>query len=281
MSMASNSESGDALFSQKPVLSIETATPVCSVAIRLADGTIYERSAEGKGVHSEQTFVFIHELLSRGKLAVEDLGAVIVSAGPGSYTGLRVASSAVKGLLFRTEVPLYACNTLGSIALGAWQVIRAGRTAGEFGALLPQTPENQSGMASGTVDRHAFASGPAAAAVCDAVIDARRNHLYHQSWKFLEDGVEPVSEVMICELEEVLERLAPGRIVAGTGVDRLRKLAGATPENLAMMPDYPLQELVNARHILAMHGLPSRWPANNLIKKVAPEHFEPYYYTGL
>ncbi len=245
--MDSNTNRMDADILTKPVLSIETATPVCSVALRLADGSIQELRAEGKGVHSEQTFVFIERLLAREKLAVADLGGVIVSAGPGSYTGLRVASSAVKGLLFQTHVPLYACQTLGAIALGVWQ---------------------EAGL-------------PGSFPGCDTVIDARRNHLYHQSWRFREDGVEPESDVTVRELEEVMERWESGRIVAGTGMERLKKTEAGVAGKVEKPRELPVSKVVGAAHILSALGRSSGEPAQKLIKKVAPEHFEPYYYTGL
>jgi tRNA threonylcarbamoyladenosine biosynthesis protein TsaB len=259
----------------KPVLAIETATPVCSVALRLANGDFLERSAEGKGVHSELTFVFIDELLAQEKVAVADLGAVIVSAGPGSYTGLRVASSAVKGLLFGTDVPLYACNTLGGIALGGREAMREGRFHGQ--AATSGSPDHKSGSStSGSMsESHFMATG------CEAVIDARRNHLYHQSWSFREDGVFPESDVAVRELREVLENRNQGYILAGTGLDRLKKLAGNSSEIRDIMPDLPLPEIVSARHILAAAGVTGDPRMLNLIKKVAPEHFEPYYYSGL
>lgn len=253
--MDGNTDQMDADFLTKPVLSIETATPICSVALRLPDGSIHELRAEGKGVHSEQTFVFTEHLLAREKLAVTDLGGIIVSAGPGSYTGLRVASSAVKGLLFQTDVPLYAFQTLGGIALGAWQEAGGAGTG--------------AGPGSGT------------GAGCDTVIDARRNHLYHQSWKFLEDGVEAESEVTVKELEEVMERWQSGRVVTGTGLERLKTIAPGSSEIAQKLQELPVSNVVSATHILSALGRGSGEQAQKLIKKVAPEHFEPYYYTGL
>lgn len=291
--MDGNTDTENVPITEKPVLSVETATPVCSVALRLPDGTVHELRAEGKGVHSELTFVYIDRLLAREKLAVNDLGAVIVSAGPGSYTGLRVASSAVKGLLFQTDVPLYACQTLGAIALGAMFALHethamptthtkhttpamrksdAGPGVDELSSEASRILKNR-GTDPGDGSRHM--SG------CDAVIDARRNHLYHQSWKFLENGLEPESDVEVRELEEVLERWKSGRLVVGTGVERLEKIVFDVPGNWANMPVFSSQNVVGASNILVALGRYSEGQVCSLIKKVAPEHFEPYYYTGL
>ncbi len=273
--MDSKTETADFFITGKPVLAIETATPACSVALRLADGTIHERTAEGKGVHSELTFVFINELLALEKMEVADLGAVVVSAGPGSYTGLRVASSAVKGLLFQTDVPLYACNTLAGIAMGVLEAVHGGRLLGQ------EVSSDHTASHTHAVPTGLATEKPALATGCEAVIDARRNHLYHQSWSFRGDMVVPESEVAVRELGEVLEHRKTGFIIAGTGLERLRKEPGDFLESPEMMPDLPLPEIVNASHILAVAGLQKGTLMQNLIKKVAPELFEPYYYSGL
>ncbi len=321
--MTGNIETENIRFTEKPVLSVETATPVCSVALRLPDGTVHELRSEGKGVHSEQTFVYIDRLLAREKLAVNDLGAVIISAGPGSYTGLRVASSAVKGLLFQTEVPLYACQTLGAIALGAMYAARGMHDAYATSVIRPEfaiqptstiqltstirstpasrhTPdprhksairksdaepgadESLSGSSFVPEDRSAVpADGTMRLSGCDAVIDARRNHLYHQSWRFLGDGLEPESEVQVRELEEILEWWKSGRLVVGTGLERLKEIASDVAGRSEKMSVLPYQNLISASNILTFPDRCSGARMGHLIKKVAPEHFEPYYYTGL
>ncbi len=224
----------------------------------MPDGSVLEERAEGKGVHSEQTFVFTDRLLSGQDVRVADLGAVIVSAGPGSYTGLRVASSAVKGLLFGTGIPLYACSTLGAFALGARNSVFRAQTGG-------QAPEGVTG--------------------CETVIDARRTHLYHQSWSFTDGGAEPRSEVKVRKLQEVLDLWESGRLVVGTGLERLRKLAaertGQGAGKTALLPELPLEDVVSAAHIFRVLNAPGEQWTRNMIKKVAPEQFEPYYYSGL
>lgn len=224
----------------------------------MPDGSVLEERAEGKGVHSEQTFVFTDRLLSGQDVRVADLGGVIVSAGPGSYTGLRVASSAVKGLLFDTGIPLYACSTMGAFALGARKSV-FGAQSGE------QMPERTAG--------------------CETVIDARRTHLYHQSWRFTDGGAESLSEVKVRELEEVLDLWKSGRLVVGTGLERLEKLASVRTGQGAVqtdpLPELLLADVISAAHIFGVLDAPAQQWSWNMIKKVAPEQFEPYYYTGL
>ncbi len=252
----------------KPILSIETATPVCSVALRLPDGQIFEKRAGGIGVHSELTFVFTEELLREHKLEVRDLGAMIISAGPGSYTGLRVASSAAKGLLFETGIPFFACHTLGALAVGARESLLIDKSG-----WIPAGSE--SGM---MTDYDTIIAGFAG---CDTVIDARRNHLYHQTWRFVDNGIEPVSEVVVREIPEVLDRWISGCLLVGTGLERIRKVAAAKAVSTEKLPVLSEADVVNAGHILRVLGSISQNQLEKLIKKVAPEHFEPYYYSGL
>lgn len=101
------------------ILAIETSTNICSVSFQDSEGHIYEKRTERKGSHSELLFIFIRELMNEHNFSIGDLDAVLVSSGPGSYTGLRIAASAVKGMLFGTEVQIFNGNTLAGFAQAA------------------------------------------------------------------------------------------------------------------------------------------------------------------
>ena len=58
----------------------------------------------------------MQEILARNRLSTENLQAVAVSKGPGSYTGLRIGVSAAKGLAFALQIPLISVDTLGNLA---------------------------------------------------------------------------------------------------------------------------------------------------------------------
>jgi tRNA threonylcarbamoyladenosine biosynthesis protein TsaB len=66
--------------------------------------------------HSEQLHTFIKELLEQLSLSMQDLGAISVSKGPGSYTGLRIGVSAAKGLAYALDLPLISVSTLECLA---------------------------------------------------------------------------------------------------------------------------------------------------------------------
>ena len=94
------------------ILSIETATPVCSVALAKDHEVIALKESTKKNSHSEIVTVFIEELLRENHFAFSGLDAVAVSKGPGSYTGLRIGVSTAKGLCYALDIPLLSVNTL-------------------------------------------------------------------------------------------------------------------------------------------------------------------------
>lgn len=74
-----------------------------------------ELRSEERGIHSEAVFRFIRDLLDSEGLSIGDLDAVAVSAGPGSFTGLRIGASAVKGLLYGLDTLVFPINTFSGI----------------------------------------------------------------------------------------------------------------------------------------------------------------------
>lgn len=98
------------------ILSIETTTSVCSVAIA-KDGTLLSlRELDSKNSHAEVLNGYIEEVLAESKSTLADLSAVAVSEGPGSYTGLRIGVSTAKGLCYSLDIPLINISTLKSLA---------------------------------------------------------------------------------------------------------------------------------------------------------------------
>ena len=100
------------------ILCLETATPVCSVALNSACCTIALRETEGQNAHSEKITNFIREAMETAKIDYRQLDAVAVSKGPGSYTGLRIGVSTAKGICYAADLPLMAIDTLEAMAYG-------------------------------------------------------------------------------------------------------------------------------------------------------------------
>lgn len=101
------------------ILFIETSTALCSTALS-ENGKIISVRENADRQHASLTAPFVKEMLDEHGLAVKDCDAVCVSMGPGSYTGLRVGVSTVKGLCFGASVPMMAIGSLDTLV---WQAI--------------------------------------------------------------------------------------------------------------------------------------------------------------
>jgi len=151
------------------ILNIETATKNCSVALAKEGKTILCKEIAEEGYsHAERLHVFIEEIIAEAGITVNDLAAIAVSQGPGSYTGLRIGVSAAKGLSYALGIPLIAVDTLKTLAS---QVIVS------TGIIIP-------------------------------MIDARRMEVYCAIYDDRLDEIEPVQAKIIDEhsFEEYLQR---------------------------------------------------------------------------
>lgn len=100
------------------ILLLESSASVCSVALSV-DGEVkaIRENSEGNK-HAELLSVFCDEVLKAAHLTPQQLDAVAVSGGPGSYTGLRIGASTAKGYCFALNIPLIAIPTLEAMAHG-------------------------------------------------------------------------------------------------------------------------------------------------------------------
>ena len=94
------------------ILSIETSTDVCSVAMSENGQCIFKEEDHSGPNHAVSLGVFVDEALSFTDNHAIPLGAVAVSQGPGSYTGLRIGVSMAKGICYGRDVPLLAVPVL-------------------------------------------------------------------------------------------------------------------------------------------------------------------------
>lgn len=94
------------------ILSIETSTGVCSVAMSENGQCIFKQEDHSGPNHAVSLGAFVDEALSFTDNHAIQLGAVAVSCGPGSYTGLRIGVSMAKGICYGRNVPLLAVPTL-------------------------------------------------------------------------------------------------------------------------------------------------------------------------
>lgn len=104
------------------ILSLETSTELCSAAL-WRDGQVEIREAQAGQRHSELLLPMIDALLVSQNLRLKDLDGIAFGAGPGSFTGLRIACGIAQGLAFGADIPVLGVSTLLALAEAA----RAGR----------------------------------------------------------------------------------------------------------------------------------------------------------
>lgn len=105
-------------MSNSYILSIETATNLCSVSLSNHGQNLCSVVGNEPNLHATKLTVFIQELMEKAALSLDQLHAVAVSMGPGSYTGLRIGVSTAKGLCYALDIPLIANNTLEALKDG-------------------------------------------------------------------------------------------------------------------------------------------------------------------
>ncbi|MES2425408.1 MAG: tRNA (adenosine(37)-N6)-threonylcarbamoyltransferase complex dimerization subunit type 1 TsaB [Bacteroidota bacterium] len=176
------------------ILQIETATTVCSVALARDGQVIAFKQVDERNIHAEVITLFIEGLLSASGLQYNDVDAVAVSSGPGSYTGLRIGVSTAKGLCFALDKPLIAVETLAAMAKGV--------------------------LLTNNVD--------ASTLLCP-MIDARRMEVYTALFDVKGNVVKPTSAEIIDE-HSFAEELKHNKILFfGDGAEKCRAVLGENP----------------------------------------------------
>lgn len=184
------------------ILSIETSTKVCSVALSVDEKIVYSREEFKGPSHAAVLGSFVQEAVdyARGKQLI--IHAIAVSSGPGSYTGLRIGVSEAKGLCYGMDTPLIAVPTLQIMAS---KMILAGQKADYY---------------------------------C-SMIDARRMEVYAAIYDSDMQEVKPTSADIITE-ESYRDFLTQGKVVFfGDGAEKCSKLISS--ENAIFAENiYPL-----------------------------------------
>lgn len=178
------------------ILCIETGTDVCSVGIARDGELLSLRESDQGRDHARLVAVYVDELLGENDIKPEELDAVAVGMGPGSYTGLRIGVSFAKGLCYGLNIPLIAVGSLDAMTEVAIEDYEAGIIA---------------------VDNWADAL------LCP-MVDARRMEVYTQ---FFNSRCEPLSEVSaeVVTAESFTEWRTKGQVVIfGNGAEKCREL---------------------------------------------------------
>ena len=111
------------------ILCIETGTDICSVGIAKEGELLSLRESDEGRDHARKVAVFVDELLRETGIAPDELDAVAVGKGPGSYTGLRIGVSFAKGLCYGLRKPLVAVGSLDALTEVAREDYEAGIVA--------------------------------------------------------------------------------------------------------------------------------------------------------
>ena len=166
------------------ILSIETSTSICSVAIHEQGELLALAEIKEPGAHAEKLVSLVDAALKQANLRLVDLAAIAVSQGPGSYTGLRIGVSTAKGIAYALDIPLIGINTLQAMA--ASQQL----AEGEYVV---------------------------------AVLDARRKEVYTQTFGDSLQKLSPIEAVVLEEgvFASILEK---GRVhFVGDGVEKVKE----------------------------------------------------------
>lgn len=147
------------------LLALDTATDACSAAA-YGDGLVHECFELAPRRHAQLLLSMVDEVLARAGWDLSDLDAVAFGRGPGSFTGVRIATSTAQGLAFGAELPVVPVSSLGALAQAAFGIHGARR--------------------------------------CAAAFDARMNEVYFGAFEIDADGTaRPVTQERVCAPEEV------------------------------------------------------------------------------
>jgi len=100
---------------QTVILAIETATSSCSVALNHQEGVLV-RHEVGNNVHSKVLLEMVQDVLNEAGLKADDIDAVAVGQGPGSFTGLRIGVGVAQGIAYGIDAPMIGLSSLDALA---------------------------------------------------------------------------------------------------------------------------------------------------------------------
>tara|TARA_B100000945_G_C20385781_1_gene599632 strand:- start:715 stop:1413 length:699 start_codon:yes stop_codon:yes gene_type:complete len=105
------------------ILCIDTTSEFCSVSLFINQNLIENNNSKIERSHSKLLIKLIDDTLNNNKLKIADIDIFSISKGPGSYTGLRIGLSSIKGFCYALDKPLVAINTLKILAISALENI--------------------------------------------------------------------------------------------------------------------------------------------------------------
>lgn len=98
------------------ILSVDTSANVATVAICEDERLICEQMTNTKKTHSQTLMPMIDNILAQAEMEISDVDLIAVANGPGSFTGLRIGVSTVKGIAEALDIPVVGISTLEAMA---------------------------------------------------------------------------------------------------------------------------------------------------------------------
>lgn len=169
------------------ILCIETSTDICSICIAKDGKLVSFRETARTYSHSEVITLFIKQCLEEAKIDISQLNAVAVSAGPGSYTALRIGSTTAKGICYACDIPLISVDTLSALANGIKDQV------GPEDVIIP-------------------------------LLDARRKEVYHAVYRYNLNQVKPVAPLILDEYSFKEYKSFNKIHFCGDGVDKAKDI---------------------------------------------------------
>ena len=219
---------------QMKILALDSSGMVASVAVFEDDTMIAEYTVNHKKTHSQTLLPMLDEVVRMTQTKLDQVDAIAIAAGPGSFTGLRIGASTAKGLGLALDIPLIPVPTVDALA---WNL------AGCAGVVCPIMDARRQQVYTGlyrTQNGQLEVLEPQMAIAVEEL--AVKCNAYDEQITFLGDGV-PVYREMLDGLLRVPHVYAPGHLsrqragaVAALGMELYRK--GCTKTAAEFAPDY-------------------------------------------
>jgi tRNA threonylcarbamoyladenosine biosynthesis protein TsaB len=217
---------------QPLILSIETSTKVCSVALLQGDQVLAESSLFLGKSHAEMLLHLIEQLFFCTNTEKNSLQAIAISEGPGSYTGLRIGASTAKGLCYALDIPLISVNTLKAMAAQLAPCVST------TSLLCPMIDARRMEVYSSVFTTQLEILEETQPVVLDA--ESYRNFLDTNEVYFFGDGSNKAKDIHISTNARFIDDLVPRAITIGHLA--LEKYLKGEFENLAYFEPFYLKE---------------------------------------
>lgn len=196
------------------LLAIDTSSLACSVALSV-NGTLCERHEEQAREHTRLLMPMVHDVLAEGGLAPEQLDAIVLGNGPGSFIGMRIAASVAQGLAHGAGLDIVPVSSLAAVAAQVFA-------------------ETEATEVVVTQDAH----------MSEVYLGAFRRGPGNQSAELFPERLQ--TQTLI---EELTPELAASRVAAGHGWERYPDLAAANAE---VIGEFSLVQHPRARFLLSL-----------------------------